>query len=275
MLQLSNHVALEPVHSALLNEWQQTVSSVDVFAAKVNSAKSTFSNKNKKTNPTFKHVRERLDEQCHGARRCGYCEDSMADEVEHIWPKNFYPDRVFDWSNYLYACGPCNGPKNNQFAIQVAANELHLNLDPLYKTEPPPDGTPLLIDPRNEPSHDYFLLDLITFAFKPKPNLQPFETIRAEYTIKVLNLNSRDALLKAREIAFSNYCARLSAYIRSRDNGLPLEKLDQIKQNLLSEGHPFVWFEMKRAFTTNSIPKIHCSLKDDFNLAPETLSWNH
>ena len=46
-----------------------------------------------------------------------YCEDSVGDEVEHHRPKNLYPDHTFLWDNYLYACGPCNGPKNNRFAV--------------------------------------------------------------------------------------------------------------------------------------------------------------
>lgn len=32
-------------------------------------------------------------------------------------PKNMYPEKVFVWSNYLFSCGLCNGPKNNQFAV--------------------------------------------------------------------------------------------------------------------------------------------------------------
>jgi hypothetical protein len=37
----------------------------------------------------------------------------VTDEAEHINPKDLYLERVFDWANYLYACGPCNGPKSN------------------------------------------------------------------------------------------------------------------------------------------------------------------
>ena len=33
---------------------------------------------------------------CAGAKRCMYCEDSAADEVEHHLPKNLYPEFVFD-----------------------------------------------------------------------------------------------------------------------------------------------------------------------------------
>jgi len=46
-----------------------------------------------------------------------YCEDSAAVEVEHHHPKAHYPELAFAWENYLYACGPCNRPKNSKFAI--------------------------------------------------------------------------------------------------------------------------------------------------------------
>lgn len=36
----------------------------------------------------FADVRRVLDEMCSGPRRCGYCEDSCADEIEHIRPKD-------------------------------------------------------------------------------------------------------------------------------------------------------------------------------------------
>jgi len=44
-------------------------------------------------------------------------EDAPADEVEHHSPKDLYPELVFVWRNYLYACGPCNRRKNNHFSI--------------------------------------------------------------------------------------------------------------------------------------------------------------
>lgn len=50
--------------------------------------------------------------------------DSAADEVEHIAPKALFPERVFDWTNYIYACGPCNGPKSNRYSYVTTSGEM-------------------------------------------------------------------------------------------------------------------------------------------------------
>ena len=98
-----------------LAEYQADVDAQSTYKAQVVRAKSRFSLRNRKTNVAFVAVRDKLTKMCSGARRCMYCEDSVADEVEHFKPKDLYPEVVFAWMNYLYACGPCNGPKNNQF----------------------------------------------------------------------------------------------------------------------------------------------------------------
>ena len=118
-----------------LKGFQSELSSVTPFSARVVEAKSMFSSKNRKTNPVFRDVRATLDRMCQGARRCMYCEDSLADEVEHVRPKNFFPDQTFVWENYLYACGPCNGPKSDQFMailskVQRFSNGLPNNSNP-------------------------------------------------------------------------------------------------------------------------------------------------
>ncbi|MBX3729546.1 MAG: hypothetical protein KF858_10215 [Candidatus Sumerlaeia bacterium] len=37
-----------------------------------------------------------------------YCEDSRATDIEHIRPKEHYPEVAFVWENYAYACNVCN-----------------------------------------------------------------------------------------------------------------------------------------------------------------------
>jgi 5-methylcytosine-specific restriction endonuclease McrA len=106
--------------AATLEEYQKAVDATGDYSARVAAAKEHFSKYNTKANTTFATVRVTLNRMCSGARRCCYCEDSMADEVEHIAPKDLFPELVFSWNNYLYACGPCNGPKNNRFAIILA-----------------------------------------------------------------------------------------------------------------------------------------------------------
>ena len=66
-----------------------------------------------KETPPLRRCEPALSAMCHGPRRCMYCEDSAADEVEHFRPTDLYPEFVFAWMNYLYACGPCNVRKKN------------------------------------------------------------------------------------------------------------------------------------------------------------------
>src|SRR5438132_9320325 len=116
MLRLPD-IPLPPSTQRQLTKYQNQINLKVDYAERVAAAKDRFAVYNTKDNPTFKSVKQVLTTLCSGARRCMYCEDSYADEVEHFKPKDLYPEAAFVWENYLYACGPCNGPKNNQFAV--------------------------------------------------------------------------------------------------------------------------------------------------------------
>lgn len=74
--------------SQQLASWQAEVDALRSHAARVEAAKRLFKQRNTSKNKTFVEVRRRLTAMCSGAQRCGYCEDSAADEVEHIRPKD-------------------------------------------------------------------------------------------------------------------------------------------------------------------------------------------
>lgn len=84
----------------VLNDYQKDVDTKLDYAQRVSAAKRLFKLRNISKNKTFQLVRATLDKMCSGARRCCYCEDSCADEVEHIRPKDLYPELVFVWENY-------------------------------------------------------------------------------------------------------------------------------------------------------------------------------
>lgn len=253
-----------------LAEYQEAVDDAPSYAARVERAKKLFSQRNKKSNATFEEVKRVLDAMCSGARRCCYCEDSMADEVEHIRPKDLYPELVFAWSNYLYACGPCNGPKNNQFAVFPAGG-----VDPLEVTRrrndpvaPPASGDDVLIDPRREDPQGFMTLDLrATFRFVETAPKGTRKHARAEYTIRVLGLNTRDILPRARKEAYDDYAARLVKYRTDRDAGASAADLTQQARTLVHKQHPTVWREMKRHHA--SIPALQAL----FAAVPEALGW--
>lgn len=274
MIQLENKSLIEN-HQKKLESWQKEIDSKSSFPEQEAEAKKQFGYKNKKGNSTFDHIKETLTEMCSGAKRCCYCEDAVADEVEHIYPKDIYPDKVFKWENYLYACGPCNGPKNNHFAL-IINNKLKDITPPHHKKRrkdwqpsPPPNGINAFIDPRNEDPLEYLWLDLETFRFTEKLEEDEDEIayLKANYTIEELQLNKREFLVEARKTSYHNYFNALYRYCSEKENGSTDADLTVIKNNLLSNGHPTVWREMQ--FQYKSYPQ----LKELFEKCPEALLW--
>jgi uncharacterized protein (TIGR02646 family) len=263
-------VSLPKEAKAGLEQLQKKIDQTTDYAKRVEAAKTAFSNQNKAENKTFKVVRETLTKMCSGARRCGYCEDSVADEVEHIKPKDLYPEVVFVWENYLYACGPCNGPKNNRFAVlnETTGEFIEVTRKHGDPVKPPKKGNPALINPREENPSDSMALDLLgTFYFLPTAKEGSKEYTRADYTIRVLRLNDRDYLQAARGEAYGSYRARLSEYIEKRDKGSSEKELNALINALKHMQHPTVWQEMMKQ--SNLIPE----LQKLFKQAPEAFNW--
>jgi uncharacterized protein (TIGR02646 family) len=263
MIQLP-HVELHADALAALRRYQAEVDAVDDFAARVKHAAESFSSRNRPEQKTFAAVKAALAKMCCGARRCAYCEDSAADEVEHIRPKSRYPEAVFVWPNYLYACGPCNGAKSNRFAIFPGENLPQVEV--ADSDGPSIAGTPVFINPREENAMQWITLDLRTCLFvatAPK-STQPHE--RAIYTLEVLRLN-RDLLIEARKAALHNYRAHLRNYVQSKISSAAADALDEIRDIISRHQHPTVWREMQRQHDK------HDFLRTLFAAAPEALSW--
>jgi uncharacterized protein (TIGR02646 family) len=127
----------------------------------------------KKKNAAFTEIKKQLTEMCHGPNRCGYCEDSEANQIEHIKPKSLYPETTFSWPNYLYVCGGCNQPKLNHYAVfrhgdRQRVDHMHprpTKANPNPTRIPPPDGDPLFINPRVDYPLQLLELNLKTFMF--------------------------------------------------------------------------------------------------------------
>jgi uncharacterized protein (TIGR02646 family) len=251
-----------------LNTWQGVVDGAGDYAAQVTMAKSEFGKRNVKGNATFDAVKVALIEICSGAQRCCYCEDSCADEVEHLQPKDLYPQVVFVWDNYAYACGPCNSPKNNKFAVFVVGTGVKTDVTRPHDAPvvAPIAGSSVLINPREEDPFDFMYLDVLgTFRFEPledDTSKQSYQ--RAAYTIELLGLNRRSYLVKARREAYGSYRARLKEYISKRNQG---EDTEHYIAGIIDMGHPSVWEAMVRFHAR--IPE----LKELFDDAPEALRW--
>lgn len=264
------HRALPSHVATTLQAYEDEVLAEQDYPTRVALAKQKFKQRNTPGNAAFREIRNTLGEMCSGARRCMYCEDSMADEVEHHRPKDLYPEHVFSWNNYLYACGPCNSPKQNKFAV-IDARQKRVDVarkkgDPIV---PPVAGATALLDPRVDDPLDFLMLDIAgnTFLFVAIPGLPAVEALRAEYTIELLRLNDRDPLPRARREAFHNYRARMVEYITEAGAGAGPAELQLLVEALQRMGHPTVWHEMKRQ--RGLIPDLNAL----FTRAPEALSW--
>ena len=274
MIKLSDDIF--PAQDVLdkLKEYQDEIDALPSFVERSQKAKKSFPAKNNKKNKYFNAVKEKLLEMCSGAERCVYCEDSKADEVEHIRPKDFFPESCFVWENYVYACGNCNGPKNNKFAIFRNDTEefydVRLNLG-----AEPPKGKDAIINPRNESAMDYCILDLRdTFKFVIIKSPGTKEHKKADYTFnEILRLNEREFLRKARRLAYGNYKARLNYYTKQKTAGASQNQLDRMIEEIKGESNPTVWKEMQRYFERGFLPPFDQDLHKLFEECPEALDW--
>lgn len=269
MIQLLD-IALAPATTAGLRALQAEVDAAGSYAEQVAEGKRLFDLRNTPGNAIFDEVKRTLYRMCSGARRCAYCEDSAADEVEHIRPKDLYPQVVFAWSNYVYACGPCNGPKGSHFAVFVGGNPnpVEIARKPKAPIVPPIDGEPALIDPRTEDATKLLWLDLRgTFLFTALAAKGTRDYERADYTIRTLRLNIRPELPDARRQAYRDYVGRVHHYQRERDAKASTARLFELRESIHQRQHPTVWREMLRQ--RDKLPELRALFAD----LPEAARW--
>ena len=268
----------------LLQAAQLKIDSEVSFRDKTEKAKSLWKNKNREE---FDRIREHLNTISVSEGLCNYCENNEAIDIEHIWPKSFFPGKCFLWENYLLACKKCNTHhKLDRFAIFINGNVYVLP----RKTEPA-NFDSVMIDPRSENPLDYLTLDIKekTLLFVPSSvDTSSREYKRAQYTIDLLDLN-RERLAKARLKKAKWYLNQLKKYNRIKQSTnisdiknefseldmIEGENLNDIKQNSLniikieitSSSHITVWEELKRQ-------KDHLkNTKIEFSLSLEAMNW--
>ena len=222
-------------------------------------------------------VRETLSRMCIGSVRCAYCEDSAGDEVEHILPKNLFPERTFAWPNYAFSCGPCNGPKGNRYGVVQGNSVQEFFRARNGPVDPPPAGQSGFINPRTEDPTRFLELDLGgttpqgqvlrgTFRYLPRPGLSPLDRARTEFSCDVYGLN-REIVRVARENAFGGFRARLREYVTEKRGGASSRRLREIRDDLLRTPHLTVFHEMRRQRSV--LPQINAWLHE----APEAADW--
>ena len=107
---------------------------------------------------------------------CGYCEEMCRGEVDHFRPKSRYPDLVYSWSNWLFACHDCNHAKGEKWPLGGY-------VDPCAKSG------------GERPEH-FFFFDTLTGEILPKEGLSSAHRRKAQSTIDDLKLNEWHHLRK-------------------------------------------------------------------------------
>jgi hypothetical protein len=144
-------------------------------------------------NKAFLEIRQVLGRMASGLERCMYCEDSQGTAIEHFWPKASYPERAFDWLNYLLACSLCNSNfKRDRFPLDSV-------------------GQPLLLNPVEEEPLDHLALSPSTGKFTSL-------TQKGAESIPVFGLD-RAVLEKGRRSAWTALESLLTEYARFRRGG--------------------------------------------------------
>ena len=250
-----------------LAAWQNQVDTQPDYPKRVAQAESDW--KRKRACQPMRDIETLLEQMLCGGRCCAYCENSLAHQIDHIWPVTLYPQQVFEWLNYLYACGSCNQKKGASFAVYPAAT------GPLQcvsgkrgaPVTEPPYGEMVFIDPRCEDPRDFFTMDLRgSFRICIQSGLTGRARERAKYTLEQLPLNS-DPLRKQRRNAYRHYVSELQHYIRGCEHNKTARQLRKHRLALADFAHQTVWFEMKRQQA--KIPELAAL----FARAPESLGW--
>ena len=267
------------VHLDNLGVRQEELDQLASYEARVDAAKSKWKVKSNDAagKDLFDELRRALRGMCGELVRCMYCEDSVADEIEHIYPKNYFPEKTFTWSNFAYACGPCNGAKSSKYGVWNGVSVVPTVRRRKGPVLPPPAGQSGFLDPRFEDPTQFFELDLGgvapngtgvdgTFEFLVRDGLDAMSKARATYTLQTLKLNS-ELQRASRENAFNGYRARLREYVAEKASFAPPARLENIKADVLRTPHPTVFVEMLRQ--RHVLPPIEVALRS----APEIGGW--
>ena len=110
---------------------------------------------------------------------CGYCEEPCKGEVDHFRPKSRFPESVYEWSTWIFACHDCNHAKGEKWpSIRYV------------------DPCTISMEDRPEEVFDF---DILTGEILPKRDLTLCHDKRARATIRDLRLNDVHHLKLRRE----------------------------------------------------------------------------
>ena len=289
MIQLASK-NLKPAVAKELKALQKKVNNGRTFALKVEQAQTLWGTKGGKAGKdAFVDIREQLKSMCVYINVCNSCEQNESSDIEHIYPKSFFPKFAFEWKNYILACKQCNtGHKLDKCHVL----DRNGNLVFLARGQNPAKLKPALINPRTEDPNSFMILNMLTYTFEIMPGLSKTDISRVDSVFKILELNERDTLKAARKSAAKHYYETLerlvkiikcptakkleellTPYDNKFDFKLPLSQIkDDIKSSykeyIATYQHPSVWHAIKliESKTNSKWAKLFQSL-------PEALKW--
>ena len=154
--------------------------------------------KNARQTQSLKSVLATLQRMMGDRQRCMYCLDSHGTDIEHFWPKDPFPSRMFVWPNLLLCCAECGRFKGDTFPLS--------------------NGQPLLIDPTTE--NPWLHLDFDPLTGNIVARFQPDRDAYSEKgtkTVELLHLDRREALAAGYQRTFRRL-ARLVSEAMSQPN---------------------------------------------------------
>jgi uncharacterized protein (TIGR02646 family) len=294
MLQLASNQTLTAATQAELTRLQTKINSKVSFADKAAKAQSLWESKNSANGSAVKkaafiEIRKKLASMCVSVGICNYCEQSEANDIEHIYPKSFFPIFAFLWTNYLLACKQCNSAfKLDKCFVVDGSGTIHITV----RGQEPTHSTIAFINPRIENPADYMIMNTQNFEFEILDGLSTTDYNKADKTIEILALNTRDTLIATRRAAAIYFYQRielldrllnvetigqlhhlLTPYDAYLDNNKTLTQLKAdiktgFKKDIRQHGHPSVWAAIKLVDS-----KVTPKWMTLFQQLPEVLTW--
>jgi len=191
-----------------------------------------------------------LLEMAGNRERCMYCGDSQGTDIEHFWPKNTYPKKMFRWSNLLLGCTACGRDhKGTRFPLDAGKK-------------------PLLIDPTKDDPWLFLDFDPMTGNFSARYDANRNPAPKGEKTVDVLGLDRRESLAAGHQKSYkhiSDLIAEAAASSTADATTLiaSLKVMDEygllgwcfrgagineIPMSSLRSAYPGVWAECVKAF---------------------------
>ncbi|MFN0214593.1 MAG: hypothetical protein ACKVT2_10095 [Saprospiraceae bacterium] len=261
------------------------------FSAKAAKSKSLWETKgNAEGKRAFEQIKLALTEMCVGVNVCNYCEGNEANDIEHIYPKSFFPEFAFVWTNYLLACKQCNsGLKLDKCFVMDDEGNVHETTrgqEPLHRSI-------AQVNPRIEDPDDFFWLNMKVWKFEIHEGLSEQNFNKADKTLEILALNERDFLLAGRHAAAQEYFNKMdrlrriviSTSVQEVEQALNPYEVELVDRNLLLDvikmdmknsirryiqklPHPSVWNAIKAIES-----RVNERWQDIFQTIPEALEW--